>query len=502
MFRPWDELIERTRAPQKLLKPEELNLLRRYDKHLTYSYYQLWAGLNSEIEQLPELTDKLKELYESLKGKFSLNTLNYKERAVWLELGSIISELLSSKYSQELNQRLYEPSIEHENQMISPLQAESERRRSDNSQIRYSLEEKLLKFYSEVRELKLSIWNVHYKVARELSGETTYLNAISKLKGIDYRTLLEGVKSLRDKLKQVYHNLLHNWLERTLGYWDEPINKSDLLWASTFKHYRLAWEPKALTGLLTGIDNLPESVQLDLEDRPNKFSRAACFPIEHGRDVRLVLRPTGGLDDAVVFAHELGHALNYGYMDPSLDWCATLSLGGALTETYAFLVEYSLLEPEVFDNLKLSFSSNLNRSELNCWLWTYQLYLFLRYTCKLEVEVFWHSASDPYQRLVEAERLYAELMTRILSVRFYPVEMVFDIDTWVYSGDYLIAWLVERALRYKMRRKGIKVRELVGLWRWGNLYSPYELLERLGIEPDNVSYYLLEWYEGLKHLRF
>lgn len=75
-------------------------------------------------------------------------------------------------------------------------------------------------------------------------------------------------------------------------------------------------------------------VHIDDALNPQKEPRAACFAIRVPADVRISIKPTGGIDDFVTFFHEGGHALHFANTRTPV-WEFQYLGPSALTEGYA-----------------------------------------------------------------------------------------------------------------------------------------------------------------------
>src|SRR5439155_7507721 len=63
-----------------------------------------------------------------------------------------------------------------------------------------------------------------------------------------------------------------------------------------------------------------KNIHLDTQTRPLKSPRAFCSTIQVPDDVRLVIKPSGGVQDYEALLHEAGHAEHYGNVDRTLSF--------------------------------------------------------------------------------------------------------------------------------------------------------------------------------------
>ena len=475
------------------IRRDDLEALREINRSLEEHSYLVYSG--QAKPQFRELLSSWKELIRDLWNKLrkAFKEKPYEKDPLRKEVLYLYTLLETAALEDELSSAMAEPFIPWKgSEKVSVYTLSHLMKSSDDPKEREEAEEELLRAYEKLWNLKEAIWEAHFRVASNLLGDgkphpRAYLEVLKAVKGVDYESLR---KSLGEVLK--LRDLLLTFLRETQGF-TPPIPKHQLLYHLSSKR-DISWDPQALVIEVFKGEVIPDSLSLDLEDRPAKNPRAACFPITPGKDVRITLRPTGSLDDIVAFFHELGHGLHYGYfgyLHPEVDWKNSLSLNGSITETFAFLMEYSFLDPDVFKSLGLPFSkSDLLKA------WAYQLFLIIRYIAKLDFEVKWLSSNS----LDTPRKLYSDTLTELTGVRYHPQEAIFDIDFFIYSADYLRAWVTERALQNFLRKSSWPHHEttfklLVPIWSEGNLLDVTDLLGKFNLTFSTSP--LISWYENL-----
>jgi hypothetical protein len=229
-----------------------------------------------------------------------------------------------------------------------------------------------------------------------------------------------------------------------------------------------------------GVDlHAQRNVELDLEDRPNKTTRAFCVPIEIPERVILVIKPQGGPDDWRSLFHEAGHTEHFAHTSASLSMEEKRLGDNAVTEGWAMLLEHLTIDP-VWLERRLDFP---RPHEFAAEGATQLLWLVRRYCAKLLYEIEYHAAPDA--TLMRAR--YVELLGGALKVLPSDTDYLADIDDGFYASQYLRAWAFEAQLRTFLREKfgtawftrkdaGSLIREL---WTEGQKLTADEILEEV-----------------------
>ncbi len=230
------------------------------------------------------------------------------------------------------------------------------------------------------------------------------------------------------------------------------------------------------------------SIHLDLADRPAKNPRASVWVPEAGREVHLLVRPSGGSGDYAAFLHESGHALHFGLSDVTIGWpLANLGRSMAYAELWSFLFERIGHDPAWIAEATGVGDADAERIATD--LTGVDLMLFMRYVSKFTAELELY-AGDPLDA-ARGRRIYASMTTARTGFRYDPRAWQFDRDPGLYSADYLRAWLAEAALDQRLRERfgerwwaepeaGAWLREQ---WRRGSEPEAEEAVEEVGGRP-------------------
>ncbi len=246
---------------------------------------------------------------------------------------------------------------------------------------------------------------------------------------------------------------------------------------------------------LAGTPNL----HVDAADRPLKDPRAFCVSTNAPDEVRLVLKPRGGVEDYATLLHEAGHAWHYALTDPRLPYeQRAMCRSYALTETYAFLLELLLQNQEWL--VQVAGLDRTAAKELARRQKLADLYLLRRYIGKLlyELEFQRHPADNWRNRFC-----YETIMMTFTGVRYDGAYYLEDMDEDLYVADYLRAWIAEAQLRehltaaygpawFSQPAAGTFLRSL---WAKGDGWECEDLVRSLGLQPWDTSA-LLRRYDG------
>ena len=326
-----------------------------------------------------------------------------------------------------------------------------------------------------------------HEAARE-SGYESYLAMYRELRGIDYGRLAERLAQFLAQTESQYVTALGPLLARDAHISIDEASRADLphlkrltRFDRFFPRGRLIEVYRAtFAGLGINVNQQP-NIEIDAEPRPRKHPRAFCSPIRIPEEVKLVIRPAGGQSDYQAFLHEAGHAQHFGWASRQL--LPEFRFGGdyAVTETYAFLFNYLVLDPRWLAEM-LGFAES---GEFRHAVTVHKLMTVRRYAAKLLYEVELHAG----KLAGVAGPRYAELLTDGVRVRFDETEYLSDLDDAFYAANYLRAWALEAQLREHLKsRFGARWwtsrkagEELIDLWNTGNRYTAESLASLVGL---------------------
>ncbi|MBA2565101.1 MAG: hypothetical protein H0V09_06720 [Gemmatimonadetes bacterium] len=292
---------------------------------------------------------------------------------------------------------------------------------------------------------------VAHEAARAL-GARDYVGWRAGLSGFDFERLLELTRIVLVETEAAYLDLFEYFARRELGlprsevrFWDLPHMLRGARFDAVFGAREMVDRVGGVVREM-GLDpTAGGNVALDLDDRPRKSARAFCSPIRIPSEVKLVILPAGGADDYQAFLHELGHALHFGYVDPSAPFEFRNLGDNSITECYAATFDHCLLMPHWLRDV-----SGLEQPrEFLLLQWFEELFMLRRYSAKLRYELELH-ARGPAPELAD---LYAEELERATGVVAPRERYLEDVDPRFYSVCYLQSWMLCGLLHRKLRER-------------------------------------------------
>ncbi len=193
--------------------------------------------------------------------------------------------------------------------------------------------------------------------------------------------------------------------------------------------------------------NAEGRILLDAEDRPGKTSRAFVADLKVPDDIRLVVRPGGGLDDYFSLLHEYGHAQQLAYVSRAAP-IEERRLGDlSVTEGYAYLFDHLLLD-EAWHKRYLRLPQPVAREAARIAAFN-NLFLLRRYAAKLPYELELY-ARGPERAMAEA---YQTRMSEALFAGVHKGFFLYDVDPQLYATRYLRAWAFEARLHSVLQER-------------------------------------------------
>lgn len=331
----------------------------------------------------------------------------------------------------------------------------------------------------------------HFADLWEYTHETDLYELQSKMEGV------------ADSTEEMFHSLLSERASTLLGMELEELETYDLtILFRTSEYDRYFPSETMITTLkdfLSGIGiylEEQESISIDDSHRAEKDPRAVTYIVEIPDDIRVLVKPSTGLDDYASLFHETGHAEHYANCTEERYELQIMGDGG-VSETYAFLFE-DLLSDYRFLTEEFSIPDLEARGIVYCQLFS-DLYSLRYYIALLNYELALHTRESG---------LIKEYKTKMEKYLLVPRDMRSAEASYLVANEdfygvyYLEAWLLSCILRHYLEeefgtpwwRNPQSGQFLLSLYAYGEALNSTEIAQLLGYEGLDESH-LISYYQ-------
>jgi len=360
------------------------------------------------------------------------------------------------------------------------------------------------------------------ELVREL-GFGNYVGFSQQYRYVNLKDLVGRCDRFFHATDTMYRKLLTDEVRDALGMKVEEFRRSDIGRLARAPHLE-KFLPKelmipAFEEFLGGIGlglKTAEGTPIVVDDAPNpkKEPRAACFNLRVPRDIRITVKPAGGLDDYHTFFHEGGHSLHFG-STTTKQW-EFQQLGSSMTtEGWAEFFSHSWDDPawliryrnfvkkwnadHAGANVPTMTDEDIRRTVRHRIFWN--VYFLRRYGhAKLIYEPILHGG-DPaiWQDVYKGQTADLQEVYRTVFQEAYGFPLTTqdalrfrtDVDDFFYAADYTRAYGFADMMQEAMRKKygndwygnaevGKWLRE--AFWRDGTKLSGEEVLKLAGYD--------------------
>jgi hypothetical protein len=469
-----------------------------FHQEMYREYYLAEAGLKEHLEITP-IYDRYSHLFEErLVRELLASSDDRQERYIteWVTLEYL--ENLVKGLTEHVANEMRKATVEWNGQQVSYRDLRALMANEPDLLRRHQLEELERGITATANEERAARLRSLQDMARELGFEN-YTVLCDQLRGLRLDALTQQMQALLDSTREVFFQELEVYL-REMRVPMEEARTCDIVALFRGSQFDPLFPKEsmmpALTGTLLGlgIDTAKqENLEVDTESRALKTPRAFCAPIRVPEEVKLVTKPIGGPDDYASLLHEAGHAEHFVHVDAGLPFSYKRLGDNSVTEGYAFLFQYLLLnEAWLHRLLGIKDSAEYVRLERFRKLW-----LLRRYASKLLYEQKLNS------QLEGAEREYVNILGGTLGVAIAPEHYLADTDDAFYCAQYLRAWILEAQLRrwleeqfggewFAAKQAG---QYLASFWKRGQEFRAEELAREMGYDGLQAQYLMAELVE-------
>ncbi|MBW2970159.1 hypothetical protein KY319_03490 [Candidatus Woesearchaeota archaeon] len=485
-----------------------VNDLKQFEETISREHYLHNSGQKDELESA-KIYDQFKHLFSKKHIKEAEKNLETREGKLLYDafvLNFIGNKL--KKISDKANTFEANAIIEAGGEQIPFRQVSTKIMNEDIREKRKILYNALKPTKRKLTTFEKTSWKKVYKLIEELTGKK-YIEYLSFMKEVNYEELAEQLKEFLVRTEEIHKQHLEKNMA-TIGVRLKDTRPYDYAYFARAKPFDAFFTKEKLLPaakklwLDLGIDiENQQNVILDVEERPKKVPRAFCMPIKVPEEVVLVIKPRGGQDDYQAFFHESGHTEHFANTESSLSYELKHLGDNAISETYAFLIEYLLTNKTVLQKyLEMPEEEAKKFSE---FIMEQKLQAFRRYAAKVIYEIKLHNndlrkLDDKFNPTEETyktpAKMYADILTKATKINYTPENYLLDVDSGLYAADYVRAWLFEVMLRKKLEEKFSKewfTKEageyLKTFWKWGNAgKNMTQLAQMMEYEKIDISY--------------
>ena len=486
--------------------------LEEFEQTINREMYLFRSGLKERLEIVTLYSDysdlfcgeSIREIESELKRE-SFESRRKSLEKILLYLTDQCLELRAAPLNEEISNFQARQTLQWEGRQIPVFQVPGYLRTESDARKRRTLSEKHQKTMGETEDLGRRYFAQLRAAAADL-GFRSYREARERIGGIQYEKVLSAFDEALDRLEDKYLERLRASLEMTLGipfagvgdwdvaHWEEKNDQPVVFPAENLV--------EVVESTISGLGIRPEAsgaVSLDLENRFRKQPGAFCIPVRIPHDIKIVMTPGSGSRHYAALLHECGHAYSFAWASPSLPPEHRLLGERAVSESYAFLLENFLEEPEwLASALHFMKSGNFLRFRA-----VYKVFLIRRCAGRLRVAVNL-DGSDSFD---DAPHIYSETMKRYTGLQHQPGSWQADFSDPFAAADHLRGWALEAMLREYLRTKygnswsGNRSASgfLKEIWETGLLYRADELCREIGIGDLDPQVLADKLWEGLKY---
>ena len=359
---------------------------------------------------------------------------------------------------------------------------------------------------AKINSKKLELLKAEIKLMKEL-GYSSYISFYTITKKVDYPKFYKIVAKTKKDTDKVWQNTIGKVSKEVLKREFVKIKSCHLTYLRSLSMYDNYYPVEKVVTTFEkwtrdiGLFPLLKNIKIDDVNRAKKNPRAVCYWPDPPTEIHLVIKPIGGEQDYEAVFHEGGHALHGSAIDSALPYpLKALSYSNALTETFAFVLEDLVFDPD-FLTTYLNVST-FTGNKIKQQAYFVNLMMLRRYLGKFsyEYEMFKNGV------FAKGPTLYAKNLQEATGFISNKANWLSDMDGGFYSADYLRAWIAAAQIKdYLVKRFGKRwfLNKKAGeflrkLYSRGVTDEVEDVVKKLGYKPWDISFLLQGYKEVLK----
>ena len=196
-----------------------------------------------------------------------------------------------------------------------------------------------------------------------------------------------------------------------------------------------------------------ETIGIDGEPRPGKFSSPVCFGVRIPGDVRVLYQRTTPIGDYESFYHEMGHAVHFAHVEEGRAFHERRLIPNGVAELFSTLFEELSMDP-VYLTEDLGIPEDAVREVLRRRRFMELFFLAFYGANSMHKVRFW--TEGLWRDFAAADRAYEDLTQRYMGVRvpgvYWQTHHVLSMSD-VYAPSYLLANVRKSELVQRLRER-------------------------------------------------
>lgn len=475
----------------------------------TAKIYKKYKDLFTK-ENLEKIQNEINKLRRSSQqGRTITERLDILERIYYTLAGSHVGQVLA-KAQDELTTYFSKATVKIGTETLAYFQIGPKIAKEPQFFRREQYDDAASKVVAKSNSKQLAILKREIALLKNL-GFASYLDYFSKSKKMDYGKFATIVVKMLKDTDKIWVSVISKISQEVLGKPFKKIRSCHMAYLRSLSMYDNFYPEKLVVATFErwagdiGLSSLLGRIEIDQVDRPRKNPRAVCYWPKPPDEVHLVIKPIGGEQDFEAMFHEGGHALHGVAIDPKLPYSLrTLAHSNALTETYAFLFEDLVFDPD-FLTTYLNVSA-FTDAKIKGQAYFVNLMMLRRYLGKFSYEYEMFAGLSKGRTLQQGPTSYKRNLDAVTGFVHRKENWLSDMDSGFYSAEYLRAWIAAAQIQdYLIKKFGKrwfankKAGEFLRrLYSRGVQDEVEDVVKKLGYKPWDTSYLI----RGYKQVRF
>src|SRR3712207_3279641 len=182
------------------------------------------------------------------------------------------------------------------------------------------------------------------RIYRQYSdNKLTPLDGYLKNENTSYTHLVDFVKSMGRQARKPFQEALQSISKKVLGrraeYYDDFYFFRNRVYADLEKEFASISPPEQVRGTLATMQFDLSSINIDMEQRKNKYPSPICFFVQVPNDVRVLYKNESPYFDLQGCYHEMGHAAHASSISAQAEYWNRYSFSMGIAEIFSIFLE-------------------------------------------------------------------------------------------------------------------------------------------------------------------